>query len=92
MHAWGAPFGCCRAGAGVPDPAVIAAAAAVAEATAVRGAGAVMMAHTQLWSEFWAESAIDITTNATGPNAMGPNADGLGSDLALLEANYYGSQ
>ena len=66
---------------------MIAAAAAVAEATAVRGAGAVMMAHTQLWSEFWAESAVDITTNATGPNA-----DGLGSDLALLEANYYGSQ
>ena len=81
----GAPFGCCRAGAGVPDPAVIAAAAAVAEATAVRGAGAVMMAHTQLWSEFWAESAVDITMNAT-------NADGLDSDLALLEANYYGSQ
>ena len=62
-------------------------------ATASRGARAIMAAHKQLWSAFWASSSVDITLNATAGSGDGSgDGDGVGADLALLEANYYGSQ
>lgn len=79
-----------RLARGGTDPAVESATLALLSSTIARlgptGDG-IVDAHRRLWTQFWNASSIDIAGNA----AARP-FDGLDGPLAMLEANYYGSQ
>ena len=79
-----------RVSSGVSDPAVASATLSLLNSTVARLSQhkeSIIEAHRRSWREFWNASKITIAS----PSASS-DTDGLDAPLALLEANYYGSQ